>query len=308
MEKDFLYKNRSFSSCLNTAYEWFCDNFRTIFRATWLPVLLYSIFGGFSIICTLRDARVEAFAEKSPGLFLTLFCLANIGVLVFSVWAWGRFFSLLNGMTCKKNIIRLLIILLCDIVIGCIIGAFIVGGVWLLTRHKEITPMAFIADNWLICLICFIVIMLLSLPFSYAGARYMMKTDATYLPDLPKTYPTGLRHLGFIFITTLITGIIIGIIGLVVFMPQTILMMAQIISALGVQFGDPSGMPSYFIPLHGVTTALTSALFFYLTVYTMLVTVFMYSSIEKEEEERHTNLISEEEEELTDNDKPFKTF
>ena len=286
MEKEFLYKNRSFSSCLNTAYEWFCDNFRTILRATWLPVLLYSIFGGLSILCTLRDARVEAFAEQSPGLFITLFSLANIGALVFSLWAWGRFFSLVNGMTCQKNIVRLLIIFLCDIVIGCIVGAFIVGGVWLLIRHNNITPIAFLADNWLICLLCFIVLVLLSLPLAYAGARYMMKTDATYLPDLPKTYPTGLRHLGFIFITTLITGIIIGIIGLVVFMPQSILMIAQIISAIGVQFGDPSGMPTYFIPLHGVTTALTSALFFYLTVYTMLVIVFMYGSIEKEQEER----------------------
>ena len=123
MEKDFLYKNRSFSSCLNTAYEWFCDNFKTIIRVTWLPVLLYSIFGGLLLIGALRDPRVQAFAQNSPGLFLTLFILAGIGMLVCGLWAWARFLSLLNGMTCKTNILRMLIAFLCYTVIISIVGS-----------------------------------------------------------------------------------------------------------------------------------------------------------------------------------------
>ena len=306
MEKDYLYKNRSFSSCLHTAYEWFCDNFKTILRVTWLPVLLYSLFGGLLILCTLRDPRIQALADKSPSLFLTIFILADIGVLVCSLWAGARFLSLVNGMTCKKNIVRQLVLILCDIVIACIVGGIIIGVVWLLIRHYDVSPIVFLADNWLVCLIGFIVLLLLSLPLAYASARYLIKPEATYLPDLSKTYSIGLRHLGFIFITLFITSIITGIIGLVVFMPQTILTMAQTISAIGVQFGDPSGMPNYFIPLHGATTTITIALLFYLTAYTLLVIIFMYGSIEKEQEERRSSLISEAE--PTDNDESINTL
>jgi hypothetical protein len=306
MEKEFLYKNRSFSSCLNTAYVWFCDNFKTIVRVTWLPLLIYSIFAGLSLVCTLRDARIVEFAEQSPGLFLTIFIVASIGVLACYLWAWSRLLSLLNGLTGKKNILLLLILFLSDIVIGFIIGGILFGGSWLLFRHQGVTPAAFLLDNWLVCLIGFIVILLLTLPLAYASARYIMKPDTSYLLDLPKTYPTGLRHLGFIFITTLITGIITGIIAIVIALPQLILMTAQTISAFGVQQGDPSGMPGYFIPLHGATTAVTTILFFYLTVYMLLVSVFMYGSIEKEEEVRHATLISEEA--PTDNEQQPKTF
>ena len=84
------------------------------------------------------------------------------------------------------------------------------------------------------------------------------------------------------------------------------LMTAQTISAFGVQQGDPSGMPGYFIPLHGATTAVTTILFFYLTVYMLLVSVFMYGSIENEEEVQHATLISEEA--PTDNEQQPKTF
>lgn len=306
MEKDFLYKNRSFSSCLNTAYEWFCDNFKTIIRVTWLPVLLYSIFGGLLLIGALRDPRVQAFAQNSPGLFLALFILAGIGMLVCGLWAWARFLSLLNGMTCKNNILRMLIAFLCYTVIISIVGTLVVGGAFLLIRHLGVTPQLFITDNWLVCLVSIIIIILLILPLIYSFMKYMFKTESNFLLDLHKTYPTGLKHLGFIFITIFITSIIAGIIAIVISLPQVILMMAQIISAFGVLQGDPSGMPGYFIPLHGTTTAITSILLFYLSTYTMLVTMFMYGSIEKEEEERHSSLINEEE--PTDNDNSFKTI
>jgi hypothetical protein len=307
MEKDFLYKNRSFSSCLNTAYEWFCDNFKTIIRVTWLPVLFYSIFAGLLLVSTLRDPRVQAFAENLPWLYLTLFILANIGVLVCGLWAWARFLSLLNGMTCKNNILRLLIFILCYIVIISIVGTLVVGGAFLLIRHMGVTPLTFITDNWLVCLVSIIILILLILPLIYSFMKYLFKTESNFLLDLHKTYPTGLRHLGFIFTTIFITSIITGIIAIVMSLPQTILMMAQIISAFGVLHGDPSGMPSYFIPLHGTTTAITTILLFYLSAYTMLVTMFMYGSIEKEEEERRSSLINNTEVEPTDNDNSFKT-
>lgn len=262
-------------------------------RTTWLPVLIYGIFAGLSTICTLRTARVEVFAEKSPGLFLTLFYLAAISMLIFFIWAWGRLFSLLNGMTCKKSIARMLISYLCIVAIGCIFGVFVIGAFWLLTRHNDVTPLEILKDNWLVCLICFIVFVLLALPLEYSFTQYMMKREANILPDLPKSYPTGLRHLGFIFITMLITGIITTIISIVITMPQTILVTAQTISAIGVLQGDPPGMPGYFIPLHGATTAITAIMFFYLSAFLLIVTVFMYGSIEKDEEEKISNFKSQ---------------
>jgi hypothetical protein len=127
------------------------------------------------------------------------------------------------------------------------------------------------------------------LPLAYVIMRYLYDRKATFWRELPHTYATGLRHIGFIFLTTLLISIIVGVVAMVTSIPLCILHIANILSLSGVAMGDPSGLPSYFLPLLFITTFLVSILAWYLNIFETLTYLFMYGSIESQEEGRHQN-------------------
>ena len=49
MIEKFLYKDRSYSSCIYSAYELMFTNFATIFRKTWLAAFVYSTIMSLSV-------------------------------------------------------------------------------------------------------------------------------------------------------------------------------------------------------------------------------------------------------------------
>lgn len=293
MEKEFFYKNRSFSSCLLSAYQLFNKNFRSILRVTWLPVLLNALFGGLFITLNVRHAKVQAFADAHTGIYLILYVFTILACIACTIWAWTRLLSLFNGWKRRKNALRLLFLFFCNVIITTIVLTVLFLPVIYAIYRKGVAPQMFLADNWLIILVLTIVGILLTTPLVYSSMHYLFCDEARYLKGLPKTYATGLRHLGFIIITLFLTGIITGIISLLISLPQIILSMAQTVSAIGVLQGDPDGMPGYFLALHGSTSAMTTFLLFYLSTFEFLVAIFMYGSIEKQREERRSSLISE---------------
>lgn len=291
MEKDFIFKNRSFSSCLLAAYTLVGENMKGILRSTWLPVLLCGIFSGVFITTNIRLPEVQKFSDSHPALFLTIYGISLIGMIACSIWAYSRLFSMLNGQSRRWNLVRMLKLWLCCVIIGIIIGVILAGGALLAARHLKVDLLPFIVDNWLVVLCTCIVGVIALLPFNYVSMRYIISPEARFFPDLPKSYSIGFRHIGFIFITTLITLLILSIIGTIICLPFIILVVAQTFSAVGVANGDPSGMPGYFATLHGITYGVTIMLMIYLAMFQMIVYMFMYGSIEKQREERRNTKL-----------------
>ena len=293
MEKEFIYKSRSFSSCIQAAYKLLCENTRNILRCTWLPVLLLGILSGIFVTINMRDPRIEALVEAHTGWFLAFFAISIPAILVCAFWALARLMSMLNGQRRRWNVMRLLGIFAFEVIIVAVASALIWGGVWLLARHLGADIPTTLTDNWVVVLAALLVVFLLSLPLNYVFMRYLIDEDANLLSF--KAYRTGLRYLGFIFITYFITGIITGIITLIISIPLIILVTAHTYSIVGYLNGDPLGMPAHFIALHAATYAVTLILLWYVSMFVLLVTLFMYGSIEKQREERRNTR-------LTDND------
>ena len=288
MEKEYIYKIRSFSSCILAAYKLVSENAKAIFRCTWLPMLLYGISSGLYLTLNLRSSGITTFAEEHSYLYIILWTLSFLGMMASYVWASARLLSMLNGESRRWNVIRILLLGLCNLLVFVLFSAVVAGILYLWYRQTGGTLPEMLKDNWLIIGILCLVVTLLDLPFLYINTRYLFDREARFMPDLPKSYATGLRHLGLLFITALLLGLLLGMIFLITSLPFIVLVFANTMSTLGVLMGDPSGLPASFPLLHGGTFCLTAIIWGYLSLFTIIVWLFIYGSIEKQREERKT--------------------
>lgn len=286
MEKEMIYKSRGFSSCINSAYHLMSDNMKGIIRGTWLPALLMSLFSSIAVTLFIPNDETLTFGLANKGLYLTVFYVSLFCVLVCDIWLYSRLMSVLNDQPRRWNFTRVLLATIYMFLIGFLVGFVIVGAFYLALRKTGGNPSLFLFDNWLVVLIVLLLVTLALLPFNYIVMRYLYDKDASFWGDLPKTYKTGLRHLGFIFITTLLTSIIVGIIVLIASLPLNILNVANLLSYNGKMIGDPDTLPNYFLPLFFFTILLVSIVLLYVYMFQMVVYLFVYGSIEKSEEER----------------------
>ncbi len=287
MDQELLYKNRSVSSCIFAAYKLMGENFKNIFRVTWLPVLLIGIFGSLFMLLNVQDERILSTAIAHPAIYLTLFAIFLIAMLACSVWASARFLSMLNERPVKQNLIRVLLLSLNTFAICLVIGLLITGAVFLLKRLLKCDIPTLLYDNWLVFMIAAIILLILLLPLTYISVRYLFDEKAHFWTNFLKNYARGFRHIGFLFLTFVIAGIITAVLGFIIYLPFSILVLAQSLSTFGVLQGDPSGMPGYILPLMGITYLVTVILLWYVSIYLFLVFIFMYGSIERQRSDRH---------------------
>lgn len=302
MENELLYKNRSASSCIQAAYKLLVSNMGGFFRSTWLPVMLTSIFLAVLMVFNLPNPQSFALGASNMTLYAIISLVSLIGFLVCSVWSITRLITMLNGQKFRQNVIRVVLLTLNLLLIYALVYGLTLLAAYTAMRFLHCSPMTLVTDNWLIVLLWGIVFSLLSLPFLYISVRYLVDEKAHFWHGLSSTYSTGLRRMGFIFLTAFITSLLISVISLLLMLPMTILLFANAFSTIGVMTGDPSGMPSYFLILLGVTILITFFIMWFVWIFGFLVYYFMYGSIEKQREERRTTaltIINDNEEILT---------
>lgn len=282
MERESLFKDRSFSSIIATAYRVQTDNIGRIIKASWLPVLLTG--ASFSAMFTLL---LPNSAHPSPT-WLHIIGALILGLLstVFSVWSFSRVMSLFNEQPRIWNLKRSAFLVLYLLVIYMailLIVTVIIFGINLIVGEKAYS---FFLSQWWMPILLSLILALLLLPFYYIAMRYMDQRDVFFWKTLIDGYKRGLHYLGFIFLTMFVCGIIMCIILSVVYLPLGILMMANTASFLGVISGDAADMPSYFPFLYWGTAIITFVIAFYVITYEIIVAYLMYGSIEKQEEEK----------------------
>jgi hypothetical protein len=111
-----------------------------------------------------------------------------------------------------------------------------------------------------------------------------------------KAYKTGFRNWGFLFLVVFIIGLISLVIMALTTLPLIILSGAQGASLQGtIAFGDPSGMPSYFVWLFFLTTLITSFIMTFVSAWMLFTATYAYGSIEHNKQERrvakHKNVV-----------------
>ena len=295
MEKELLYKNRSFSSCINAAYKLQLENLRSILKCTWLPILVQSLLMGCYTVLIAPWIANGATMTAMP--FTRILVLIGIALLeiVATAWTLSRLMSLLNEKPRRWNFRRSLWMMVANAIISLAFVALFSGGVGAALGYLqakatsgEATPsmttiMAILGIYILLLLLFFC---LIQLPLLYASMRYLNDEKMHFWRDLLQSLRTGLRHWGFIFITVLLSSIFISIIIMLLMIPSFILSFASYASEVGVVTGDPSGIPNYFPWLQFITSVIVFFLVYQVALFEALVIYFMYGSIETQEKER----------------------
>lgn len=308
MEQE-LYKIRSASACIKAAYSLFGSNLKTIFRRLWIPALVFAFIMAADVFATSYGAHALLEHPKSAlALGILQNALMVLAVIVL-VWILASLFTMLNKFTLRRNILQnaklAILQLAMDLVMVIILAIPIVLAVIYHVRsiqaaqsadplHAATLPQAQTAQTLLsptvlgaigIVLILGVIFELVLLPIYYFYMKYMME-PIHMRTHLWKSFKTGFRHWGFLFLTFFMMGLLILCLCLVLFMPLGILHTAQSQSLAGILMGDPSGLPSHIYLLQFITSVVTFFIFTFLIVWSVLVIYYAYGSIEQKETER----------------------
>lgn len=293
MEND-LYKIRSLGGCLSAAYDIFSTNLKHIFRRTWLPALLLALFSSAGIIFSEIGSQAQMASASSSWIAPTIGSIA-LTLLSYAAYTWlyTIIISLLNGESVSKNlprIIRLLILLLCiGIIVSIVI--FLINVLPAVTAKNLAEYAAMLPKVYILTAVVVIAFSVVVLPLSYSMMKYAIETKSKLFSVFKKPYIIGWKHWGYIFMVSLLAGIIILIIGCIAALPLIVTMFSSRLNTMGLAMGDASGLPSYFYILFFLAAAIFSFVMAYATIWYTCVIYYTYGHIEAKEKAKKASIV-----------------
>lgn len=275
-----LKKSRSYTACITEAYRMFFNNIKLVFRHTWIFALACSLS-----IALYSSLHIDSLLDDNGRLFQTGPVLSLLLMVCANVAFYARVMMLINRQTMKWNTIRCAKLALCGLIIA-MLPAIIIGVIAYMYGDALVKPgnvNGFIISSTAVIAI----FILMTLPLLYVSMKYLMAPGTTLRRTIISSYKTGLRHWGFIFTTSLLSGLLVTACTMLASMPTLIILTANSLSVAGVTFiGDPTGLPSSFFTTRFITFAATSFISLYINVFALFVYYFIYGSIDTRENEK----------------------
>ena len=308
-----LFKNRSYRGVISAGFGLYFSHFRLFFKASWIMALVYAaVFAALEILLSIQLPALSATIMKQEVVMKTALSpeiawqyLISLGVVFLLILLYivvealtaatvlnklkehqdtntmtvpKRWFSIcrrLMGRTLKGYLFTILVVLVVLLVLFAIL--------WGLHHFMPAASMTLMVTAGVLC----ILLGLLYFPMIYVLMKYVMNKGKSYFSLLRPSYAIGLRHWGLIFTTFLIGGMIICVLASVCCLPAIILAQAHWNSQEGFLNGDPLGMPDYIMTLSACTYFLTGFILVYLCMPLLMITYYMYGSIETYEKEKN---------------------
>ena len=288
-----LNKHRSITSCIAAAWHTWRDDARTIFRSTWLPILVTALAGAIHSLIHLSDSGMVRFRETQPLLSSILMGFAIIGMVVGMIWLLSRLFNFLNQKGRAYNKRRSAIGVIGYLIASAVILAIVIGILYLCgvpfsptqpTTQASMfipeeaipsTPLTMVDIPWWVWhigggILAFIVL----LPLVHHSIRYQMEPDTHYLHHLGKGLKNGVKNWGFLLGTSFAAALVLALVSIIPALPLLILHAAEARSTVGVIDGDPSGMPSNIPWLYALTSFVVSIIMLYIWQIFVLAQTF----------------------------------
>lgn len=261
-----LYKDRSYSSCIHSAYELMFTNFATIFRKTWLAALVYS-----AVVCL--SVLFNSFSWMQ--------LLLAVPVIFGLSWLGASVVSMLNDKPFKHNYIYCLQAVLSLAIIVILFSVIIImcGTVILLSLGNKL-PEHF--NSLYLASLAFITLLFIiaAIPLSYSIMKYLVESNDRIWSVLGKAYRKGWRYWGFITLVFILCIIIIAVLYVVIGSPRLVIYLANQNNTYGLTFGDPNGLPKYFDTLDYIVSTIITFLSCYINLWVFFVLYYVYGRIE----------------------------
>ena len=296
-------KIRSARATVAAGIRLYTDNFRRIFRATWLPALVCALVSAFatktiitamSQIIQVAGIQMLASAPSLPQQYLVQSGLTFLDAVftvvlmsyVFSLLASHRlegaipypprWWSLPDSHSLTRTVASAIVWFVTQVVVGGIFGVIIYLGIF----RQSVT---------LLCLafVILLIAVLLLLPFVYSHMRYLTTRDTRFFDVLWSGYGQGLRHRGYIFTVLFVMMLLLTVTLTVTMLPAFILIMANMKSQMGAAMGDPLDMPTYMNWVSLIVFTLSGFIQVYVILAIHFPAYYMAGSIEQQEIQRN---------------------
>lgn len=294
-----LYKNRGYRATFSAAYNTFNENYKQIFRHTWLCMTLMALLIPVVFVAAFAQAGDEVNPLVAGGYFL-ICCL----LLVVEMFYYGRVAMLFNEKTYGWNIGRVVKLWLWTQLLTIIVMLVVVGFVALAAMGimpsdesvaHSVSPMAAEATkdmaSFKVMLLTFLfifVVFLLLLPYTYVSMKYIAEPQTHMWKLFFKNFKVGMRHWGYIFLTLFVMYIILMAVLFIIALPLLILFVAFTSYTIGTPHGDEAAMPGYFPWLLYIVGAVTMFASMFISIIMFYVLYYIYGSIEAREKERES--------------------
>ena len=295
LKHDEFFKNRGLGATLKAAYNKYLARFQFVLKHLWPAALVYAVFVPLLMILCQPNSPG---GQPSLWMMIVGFVLAVVAEVVL----YSRISQLLNNQTWKWNvgrIIKLTIVAFCiHLLVGVIIGV-VWALAWLLfAPESSTTPVeaqltleqvaaASLKIMSVVCLVS-LVIGLLMVPFAFSFTKYVVDTQSRVRDMFFRTYKQGLRHWGYIFVTLVVSGLLMSLVVVLFCLPLIIIYMALFLNVQGMAQGDASGLPGGFLWLVYFVTLATCFVLSFVVVFFAYVCYYMYGTVETREKERET--------------------
>lgn len=296
LKKEELMKRRGYIATMEASYHFLADNFKTIFKYLWPYFLVASVLFGVYFIMNINTS-MKMMSDPTdiadPLTTLALLPLLFVAYLII----YGKQLTLYNDKSAGWNTVRTfkltLWLILITLVLGIIFVAVMFLGGGFGAGLSETDPTSF-GKTVLVGFVAILISLVLLLPYTYVYVKYLVDTKTHFRSLIFKGWLTGMRHWGYIFITTLLLSLCMGVIGIIIYIPLYICGMAFYMSTSGVAQGDASGVPSYFTILVFLVIVLTYFVYLFISIYSFTVYYYMYGNIETYEAEKGRLTLPEE--------------
>ncbi len=302
--KDFqLFRLRSTGAAIADGYRLYFDNFRKIFRTTWLMAIIYAIASGLlanffttqlprHYIEAIISSQMQGQGEAASIVMTqyTQLIMASIGFQAVSALLAAFGFSILSehgqtnaitapahwwGRVNKHILVKTLTAWLCLLVIFTLFFAIV--GTIVSFGQQYLSPIAILALLGLLLLIVFLLVPLLIL----WTCKYILSQDNSHgFVRIP------LRSWGAAIVVALVVSILTSLLTFITELPAIVLFFANIISQTGTLLGDPTGMPDYMSWMNIVVFTLAGFILAYVQLSSLFPFYYLYGSFEAEEKER----------------------
>ncbi len=309
--EEALFRGRSSRSCVRKGCQLYLSNFRRLLKASWIPAVLFAVcYSVIGTIAVIQFPRLNLNAFVNPETAYTLLddyiaiAIASLLALVLGGimeiatyscsfrlldehrntgsiarrprwidfdrrWAWRA----LKGFVSTAIVCTIIYIVLYAIcaLLGLAVGKM--GG------QTMVTTSAIIGLTTLLFLVTLP-------PLFYVLTKYMLDSNQRFWHSLLNNYKSGLHHWGLLFISLVMTVIILLLASIILLLPAIVVALANFQANLGVLFGDPLGMPSYIVPLTAIMMAFAGFVEVILRSGFHFIGYYCYGSIDTQEEEK----------------------
>ncbi len=318
MEKQIdntLMKARSYRSILAEGYRLYNENFRKLFKASWLMAIIYALCcGAFGTLTSIKlpeltvvlihqlTAAQDIHSDTAQQYVISMTCITALLILAIATMSLATA-TILNKLkehketgtisappswlkTSPNMMVRSLKGSFLTLLILLIPLLLFIGLIAVADGMKPQFVMHHLTTVSVTFFICSIIVALLSPSLFYVLMKYLMEAPCGYWKTLTNNYGRGMRHWGSLFLVFFVSFLLISLIGFVVMLPAYILNYANQLAHQGLLIGDPLGMPTYMTALTFATFALCNFIQFYVSQVMLVHNYYIYGSIETQETER----------------------